>query len=143
MARLGILNMFIGFMTLFLAACGGTFVAFDLTEGFLRDTSILNTWEMALLKSAHGHTNLFGLLHIAFGLTIPYSPLTERWKFFQTFGIFSGTLAMGPGMMVRAYQGPTESLDLVGCIIGVGLSFALIALFTHSISLAYKLYIRA
>ena len=143
MARLGILNMFLGFLTLFLAACGGTFVAFDLTEGFLRDKSILGTWEMALLKSSHGHTNLFGLLQIAYGLTMPYSPLSERWKIYQTIGIFSGTLAMGPGMMIRAFQGPTESLDIVGCTIGLGLSLALISLFTHSISLAYKLQIRA
>ncbi|NRA68704.1 MAG: hypothetical protein HRU19_29735 [Pseudobacteriovorax sp.] len=139
MPRLAILNFIIGFAVLFLAASGGSFVAFDMTEGYLRDPELLHTWQMALLKSSHGHTNLFAMLHILFGLTLAYSPLPHKYKVYQTIGFFTGCLAMGPGMMARAYAGPSESLDPLGILIGIGLSGTLVALLLHCCALAYKL----
>jgi hypothetical protein len=139
MSRLSILNMALGFMVLFFAACAGAFVAFDMTQAFLHDITQLETWEMTLLKSSHGHSNLFGLLHIVLGLTLPYSPLTLRWKTVQTVCMFGGVLAMGPGMVMRAMAGPSESFDALGLSIGVGLSMALVSLGTHTAALFYKL----
>lgn len=138
MPRLGILNFIIGFAVIFLAACAGSFIAFDLTEGFLKDPKILSSWQMALLKSAHGHSNLFGILHILFGLTLVYSPFSNKLKVLQTIGFTLGTLAMGPGMMIRAYGGPSESLDVIGIMIGVGLSGAFLSLLSHCGALAYR-----
>ncbi len=139
MSRLSILNMALGFFVLFFAACAGAFVSFDMTQAFLHDLKQLNTWEMTLLQSSHGHSNLFGILHIVLGLTLPYSPLAARWKQIQTLGLFGGVLAMGPGMIMRALAGPSESFDALGLSIGVGLSMALVSIGTHAAALFYKL----
>ncbi len=138
MPRLGILNFVIGFGVIFLAACAGSFIAFDMTEGFLSDPKILTSWQLALLKSSHGHSNLFGILHILYGLTLVYSPIPPKYKVLQTVGFTLGTLAMGPGMMARAYGGPSESLDVIGAMIGIGLSGAFLALISHCGALAYR-----
>ncbi|WP_141731110.1 hypothetical protein [Oligoflexus tunisiensis] len=138
MSRLSILNMALGFLVLFFAACAGAFVSFDMTQAFLHDIKQLGTWEMTLLQSSHGHSNLFGVLHIVLGLTLPYSPLPLRWKQVQTICMFGGVLAMGPGMIMRALAGPSESFDALGLSIGVGLSMALACIGTHTAALFYK-----
>lgn len=143
MPRLSILNMAIGFLVLFLAACIGSFIAFDMTEGYLRDPEILSSWQLALQKSSHGHSNLFGILHILFGLTLPYSKLSLNLRKWQTLGLFSGTLAMGPGMLWRAQLGPSESVDLASILVGGGLSLALLTLASHFFGLIYKLLEKA
>ncbi|MFW7380166.1 MAG: hypothetical protein ACOH5I_15235 [Oligoflexus sp.] len=135
MNRIGVYNMLIGFVVLFLAAAGGAFIASDLTTGFLRDPEILSSWQTTLLTSAHGHTNLFAMIHILFGLSLPYSKLPLKVKHWQTFGLLAGTIAMGPGMMYRAFKGPTETLDISGLLVGLGLSAALITLISHSAGL--------
>lgn len=139
MARLGILNMALGFTILFLAAAAGAFISFDLTQAYLHDLSQLDSWQMTLLKSSHGHSNLFGMLHIALGLTLPYSPLSYRYKLAQTLSLAAGTLAMGPLMIVRAMSGPSDSFDVIGLTIGAGLSLALLALASQAAALFYKL----
>ena len=138
MPRLGLVNMALGFLVLFFAACGGAFVAFDMTEAYLRNTEQLHSWQNVLLSSAHGHTNLFGMLHILFGLTLPYSPLPSRWKVAQTLGLFAGVIAMGPLMMVRSAWGPSESLEGIGLVIGIFLSAALLTLASHASALLYR-----
>lgn len=135
MNRVGVVNMLIGFVVLFLAAAAGSFIASDMTTGFLRDPELLTSWQTTLLTSSHGHTNLFAMIHILFGLTLPYSSLPVLWKKIQTIGLLSGTLAMGPGMMYRAYEGPTEAMDLSGLLVGLGLSTALITLISHGAGL--------
>lgn len=139
MPRLGLLNMVIGFFTLFVAACAGAFISFDMTQFFLKDPAQLDSWQLTLMKSAHGHTNLFGILHIVFGLTLPYSPFPSKIKIAQTCGFFAGVLSMGPLMMIRAYLGPTDSLEGIGLLIGAGLSLALLALSSHAAGLLFKL----
>ncbi|MBC7532443.1 MAG: hypothetical protein H7318_12775 [Oligoflexus sp.] len=138
MPRLSIFNMAIGFMVLFFAACAGAFVSFDMTEAYLKDTAMLHTWQATLLASAHGHTNLFGILHIALGLTFPYSPLASKWKALQTAGLFAGVIAMGPLMMIRASYGPSASLEGMGLLIGALLSLSLVTLASHSAALVYR-----
>ena len=139
MSRLSILNMALGFFVLFVAACAGAFVSFDMTQAYLKDTNQLASWQSTLLQSAHGHTNLFGLLHIALGLTFPYSPLSPRIKIAQTVGLFAGVMAMGPLMMIRSSYGPTESFEGIGLFIGALLSCSLLTLATHSAALIYRL----
>ena len=139
MPRLGLFNMAVGFLVLFFAACAGAFVSFDLTEAFLKNTSLLHNWQMTLLSSAHGHSNLFGMLHILFGLTLSYSPLAPRYKALQTGGLFAGVIAMGPLMMIRSAWGPSESLEGIGLVIGLFLSCALATLASHAAALIYRL----
>lgn len=139
MPRLGLLNMAIGFLVLFFAACAGAFVSFDMTEAFLKNTALLHNWQMTLLASAHGHSNMFGILHILFGLTLPYSQLGPQIKAWQTVGLFAGVVAMGPLMMVRSSWGPSESLESIGLVIGLFLSCALATLASHSAALIYRL----
>lgn len=138
MQRLGILNMALGFFVLFFAASAGAFVSFDMTEAFLRNPSQLHSWQQTLQSSAHGHTNLFGLLHIVFGLTLAYSPLKSKWKALQTLGLFCGVIAMGPLMMIRSAWGPSESLEGIGLVIGLFLSASLLVLASHSAALLYR-----
>jgi hypothetical protein len=139
MPKIGLINMLIGFCTLFIAASAGAFISFDLTQAFLKDPALLHVWEITLMKSAHGHTNLFGILHITLGLTLPYSPWPEKWKVAQTIGLFAGVIAMGPLMMIRAYLGPTDSFEPVGLFIGACLSLALLAIASHAAGLAFKI----
>lgn len=139
MARLAIWNMMIGFSVVALAAAGGAFIATDLTTGYLRDAAILNSWLITLQSSSHGHTNLFGILHIALGLTMPYSKWSHRTKLLQTIGLGLGTIAMGPFMLVRGWLGPVESVDLTEILIGTCLSASLVAIVSHASGLAAKL----
>ena len=138
MPRVGLLNFILGFMTLFLAASAGAFVSFDMTQAFLKDPEQLHSWQLTLLASAHGHTNLFGILHILLGLTLPYSPLPEKFKYTQTFGLFLGVIAMGPLMLAKALGEPSESFDGLGLLIGFCLSASLATLASHAASLSYK-----
>ena len=95
MPRIALFNMMIGFTVLLLSASGGTFIAYDMTEAFLKNNDQLNTWQMTLFRSAHGHFNLFGMVHILMGLTIPYSQLSVSLKSWQTGMMLAGTVAMG------------------------------------------------
>jgi hypothetical protein len=130
--------MLIGFLVLSLVAAAGSFIATDITVGYLRDQKSLETWRLLIAKSAHGHTNLFAMIHILFGLTMPYSPLSPRIKQLQTLGLFLGVLAMGPVMLMRGYVGPMERLDLVEVGLGTMLSCALLALLSHAAGLGMK-----
>lgn len=139
MSRIALWNILIGFSVVVFAAMGGVFNSFTMTEGFLKDPQLLGAWETVVRNSSHGHTNLFGLLHVLFGLTIPYSSFSTRVKTWQTVGLFAGTLAMGPGMYIRAALGPTESMDPNGLVIGVFLFASLTALLAHVGGLGLKL----
>lgn len=143
MPRLALFNMFFGFLVLTLAAMMGPFLATDITAGFLRDRALLETWQLLLQKSSHGHTNLFGTLHILFGLTLPYSALGERWKKLQTGGFILGVVGMSVGMQLRGAMGPVEGLDPTEVLVGACLSAALAALATHTFGLAAKTWRRA
>jgi hypothetical protein len=138
MHRLALINFIIGFSVLFLAAAAGAFIANDLSEAFIRDRELLNSWNAVLTRSAHGHTNLFGMLHICFGLTIPYSVFSVRIKKLQTFGLIAGTFAMGPLMMLRASTPPSEGVDVTAILIGCCLSLALATIFSHTCGLLGK-----
>ena len=61
----------------------------------------------------------------------------------QTAGLMLGTLAMGPGMMVKARILPHDGNNLIDIIIGGMLSAALAALISHCIGLGMKWYQRS
>lgn len=143
MPQLAIANMFLGFLILFISASAGAFIGFDITEAFLKDKEYLESWQLTLFRSAHGHFNLFGLIHIAFALTMPYSVLSSKVKRLQTGGLFLGALAMGPLLIWRAYNGPSESLDLNEFLLGIFLSCALASIASHAYGLGVKVYRRA
>lgn len=143
MPRLAILNMLVGFSVLFLAAAAGAFVATEMTHGYLRDQSILDSWLLTLQKSAHGHTNLFALMHIVFGLTLPYSVFSNRSKLLQTVGLSLGTCAMAIVLPIRGLIGPIDGVDVTEVVLGAFLSCALVAIAMHAAGLAAKLLQRA
>ena len=138
MPRIALINMSIGFFVLALVAAAGAFLATDITDGFLVDKAIMNSWQHIIQKSSHGHTNLFAILHILFGLTLPYSKLSNRWHVIQTFGLAAGTFAMGPGMLVRAVAGPESGINALDIVLGGCLSAALVTLVTHGAALAAR-----
>jgi len=131
--------MLIGFAVLTLAAMASAFIATDITQGYLRDKAVIDSWQLLLERSAHGHTNLFALVHVCFGLTMPYSTLGPKAKAWQTVGIALGTLGMAVGMNVRARLGPTDGVDLAEIVVGGMLSCALAAIAAHAYGLAAKL----
>lgn len=139
MAKIGILNMLIGFSLIFFAASAGSFVANDITYKFIREQNLLDSWLSLMLKSAHGHTNLFGMLHICFGLTLPYSKSKYLVKIYQTIGLGLGSFAMSGLMVLRGLIVPNEGFDYLGVVIGICLSAALVAIAAHVVGLLLKL----
>jgi hypothetical protein len=139
MPKIGIANILIGFIVIVIASCGGFFLATDADKAFLIDKNILSSWQYTLFKSAHGHFNLFGMLHILMGLSLPYSLLSRRWKILQSCGLFLGTFTMGALLVLRGYTEISGGLDLLGIIIGINLMAAVCALIIHCYGLALKL----
>lgn len=139
MEKAGIFNIAFGFLVLFLAASAGAFIATNITEIYLSDIEMLDDWKLMLQRSSHGHTNLFGLLHIAMGLTLPYSRFSSRIKKWQTIGLSCGTFAMAVLMNIRAYLGPSNEVDFVEILIGGFLSCALAAIGVHAAALFMRL----
>ena len=139
MPRLALVNIAIGFWVLAFSAAAGAFVATDLTATYIAEGTFHSTWESVLTASAHGHTNLFGMIHIAFGLTLPYSRVSQKWQSLQTAGLGLGVLAMGPGMIIRSRLSPTVGNDPLGIVMGCLLSAALAAIFTHAVALTGRL----
>lgn len=139
MSRLAIFNAAFGFLWIALAAMGGSFIAIDITEGFINDPSALSSWQLTLMRSAHGHSNLFGMLHIAFATTLAWSRLSLPIKKAQTVGLVLGSLCMGPLMVLRSYLPVPMGVDLMGILVGVLLTAALLAVASHSYALFARL----
>lgn len=138
MTRVSLLNMAWGFTLIFMAACGGVFVALNTTEMFISGP-VQPEWQALLQTASHGHLTLFGMIHILLGLTIPYtrsSPLENRIK---SIGVGLGSLAMGPLLLIRGILGPTLSTELNGVLIGVCLSCALCAIAYHALGIFLKI----
>ena len=140
MPQLGIFNILVGFVLIFLASSGGFFLSINTTEILKNTPEQLSQWAIILQKSAHGHTNLFGFLHIAFGLTLPYSRFTNNVKKIQTTGFLAGSIAMSLFLVLRSFNMPTAQLDLLGIVSAVFLCATLAALLSHISGLALKLY---
>ncbi len=138
MSKVAIANMAWGFVVILIAALGGVINAFDLTDAHLKGAALVSTWQIQLLQSAHGHSNLFGMLHILFGLTIPYSRYSSKITKWQSLGLLGGTVAMGPLLIVRAMEGPTASTDPVGIIMGILLTGAMVSLGSHGLGLTMR-----
>lgn len=132
MPRIGLLNLIIGFLTIFVAASAGAFLGLEVVNTYITNKLDMLTWQIMLQKSAHAHTNLFGLLHIAFGLTIPYSKFSHRFKGWQTIGLSAGTVAMSVMMFMRSQTEPVSAIpDGMEIMTGAMLSLALAAIGTH------------
>ena len=134
MSRLALVNMVIGFTIIFLSASFGTFIVIELEELFRSAPHLVNDWYMTLLQSSHGHSSLLGMIHIMFGLTLPYSRLSATFKFYQTLALIAGSLAMGPILVLRA----TVDNDLLVVISGLLLALFLFAIIFH----AFGIYLR-
>jgi hypothetical protein len=136
MSKTALLNLIVGFIAIFTAAAAGAFLGLEITENSVAKMS--ESWSLTLRKSAHGHTNLFGYLHILFGLTIPYSRLSMRMKNYQTVGLIAGTLAMSVGMYLRSFSQPSTDVDLLSIVVAAGLTLALTAIALHIYGLILK-----
>jgi hypothetical protein len=141
MSRIGLVNLSWGFLLIFMAACGGAFVAVQATNHFVSGVATPE-WQSVLQASSHGHTSLFGVIHILLGLTLSYSQASSRENILKTVGLFAGSFAMGPLMLIRAALGPTVSTEVNGLFIGVGLSCALVAILYHAIGLMRRVAVR-
>jgi len=134
-------NMIIGFWWIFLASCGGFFLAEYRHQAFLAATpERLLQWWMVLQKSAHAHTNLFGMLHILMALTFPYSLVASSVKVGQSVGLFLGSLSMSVLLVVRSYGVPESVFHPLSVLIAMGLSCSLIAIVVHIVGLSLKWY---
>ena len=139
MSRLSLFHMAFGFLVIVLAACLGIFLVRQVEVYEESRQNLLSSWSFLLLKSSHGHTNLFGILHILFGLTLPYSFFSTKIKYYQGLGLLCGTFSMGVLMILRYFINPLSFTEqFIKALLGVLLSFALISLGSHSYSLFYK-----
>lgn len=132
------MNMAWGFTLIFVAACGGVFIALNTTESFIRGP-VQPEWQALLQTASHGHLTLFGVIHVLLGLTIPYTRSSVFENRLKSIGVGLGSLAMGPLLLVRAVMGPTLSTELNGVLIGVCLSCALFAIAYHALGLVLKI----
>lgn len=139
MAKEALVNLCLGFWILVMASFMGVFNSFELTEAFLKGPDVIPQWERTLFQSAHGHLGLFGLIHIAHGLTLAYSRMTKFVKWLQTVGLFLGCVAMGPLLVVRGKLGPEPSFNGLGLIIGLFLGCAVLGLISHTLGLLARL----
>lgn len=139
MPRLGILNILLGFSSIFLASAAGPIIASDMTKTYFQDPNLWQNWQSTLLSSSHGHTNLMGIIQILLGLTLPYSRIPTSLKVWQTAGSSLGTLAMGPMLTIRALQGPVQHLDWLEVTFGICASAYLASLGIHLYGLTAKL----
>jgi hypothetical protein len=137
MSRISLLNMAWGFLLIFVAACGGVFVALNTTEFFIHG-DLQPKWHMLLQTASHGHVSLFGVIHVLLGLTLPYSNSSPLESQIKSLGLGLGSLAMGPLLLIRAILGPTLSTELNGLLIGICLSCALVAIAYHVFGLMLK-----
>mgnify|MGYP001356999133 CR=1 FL=1 len=140
MPRIGLFNIAFGFLVLFFAASAGVFLVVDVARFSVRDQTLLNSWAFLMQKSSHSHTNLFGIIHIVFGLSLPYSVFNAKMKFAQTIGLACGTMAMAAGMLMQSFAGPKENaFDTLGIMMGILLSLSLLALISHAAGVFAKL----
>lgn len=142
MSRLSLLNLLIGFFLIFVSAASGAFLANDLTVKYLSEKTLVDNWASLIQKSAHGHTNLFGIIHICLGLTLPYSLASKNIKGIQTLGLSLGSIAMSLLMIIRSLNIPDSQSDNIGFAIGFFLSASLVSLFTHILGIGAKLFER-
>lgn len=134
------LNFFLGFLFLFLASSSGFFLAKESSFAILEAKEILTSWAYVLQKSAHAHTNLFGLLHVAFGVSLSSSLLSLRIKIFQTLGFFLGGLAMSLLLFLRSYLLYSEAFSaFLSTLSALFLSCSLLAMGTHLFGLLKKM----
>lgn len=139
MSRMALINITWGFFLIFVAACGGVFVALETTQSFIQGT-VSPRWEALLQTASHGHVSLFGMIHIVLGLTLSYTRASVFENKLKSIGIALGSLAMGPFLLIRAALGPTLSTELNGVLIGVCLSCALFAIAYHTLGLVLRLW---
>jgi hypothetical protein len=138
MPKLALYNIAFGFAFICIAAAAGAFVSTALTEQFLAGIQHKD-WLLTLKTSAHGHSNMFGMIHILFGLTLPYSKMSLKTKKLQTVGIALGSLAVSAGLLVIGIRGPVPGIHIVEVLNGALLSCALLGLLVH----VYGIVLRA
>ena len=92
MPRIATGNMLIGFIFIFLSASAGLFLSTEHVRAHVNGGAELTSWWIQLSSSAHGHTNLFGMLHVLLGLTMPYSFGEDRPEFSKLLACFLGVL---------------------------------------------------
>lgn len=139
MSRLALINMVIGFVLVFLSASLGTFIVNEMTELYLTAPEHLAAWQHTLARSAHGHSTLCGLVHILFALTLPYSRLSERLKLWQAVGIFAGSIALGPLLLLKSLMQPSLALDPLSMVMGLLLSLFLFAIIFHAFGIFLRI----
>ena len=142
MSRVAMVNLAWGFFMIFMSGCGGAFVALRASEAFISGP-ITPQWETVLQASSHGHTALFGVIHILLGLTITYARSSLSHDRLKSCAIFAGSFAMGPLLLIRASLGPTLSTELNGMLMGVALSCALLGILFHAIGLLRRVSFRS
>ena len=136
--------MLLGFLLLFVGALGGFFVAYSLGEAYKHNPDAIGGWQLALMAASHGHTSLFGSLHILVGLTMPYCLTSAKTKVFQTIGIIMGAISMSFLMMLRMNQKIPNSVteDYLGFLISIGLLMSIVALGLQCLGLLKKIFQR-
>ena len=99
-------NLCVGFFLLWLAGLGGVFLAVTSAAHLRLAPALRGEWLFVLLKSAHGHSALLGLLHSLVGLTMGHSALPRSRDKQLTWGLVAGSLTMMLLMPCRALLGP-------------------------------------
>lgn len=140
MSKLAKINICLGFWILFFSSLSGAFVATYLEEMLTQyEMQQISNWQLTLIRSAHGHSSLFGMLHILFGLTFSIASHSNRIENWLTMGLLSGSFSMAILLSLRSFQLEQSMMSGLGVLNGLLLSFALIAILVHALGLTKKI----
>ena len=70
MSKVSVINVLIGWIGLVISAFAGVFIASDLSTEFINHSQMSETWKSVIIQSSHGHSNMFSMIHILFGLSL-------------------------------------------------------------------------
>ena len=141
MRKMATLNILLGFMLLFFLAMSGLFLRKEVVDQYLTAPEGLQSWRYMLMRSAHGHGNLFAMIQILYGVSLPYSRSKNTARIFQTTGFFLGACAMSVLVFLEAQAKPSAiGWSMNQLCIGTCISAWSIAMVWHSYGLASQFW---
>jgi NADH:ubiquinone oxidoreductase subunit K len=141
MRKMATLNILLGFITLFFLAMSGLFLRKEVVDQYLASPDGLQSWRYMLMRSAHGHGNLFAIIQILYGVSLPYARSRNIARIFQTMGFFLGAFAMSTLVFLEAQSKPSPiGWSLNQLCIGACISAWSIAMVWHIYGLSSQFW---
>ena len=141
MSKPQLINFIIGYGLLILGVGIGGYVTNQIEESLLyQNPSQLMVLKLAIMKSSHGHTNLFGMLHILVALSFPYLLFPRRMLWWITGGLSLGSFGMSVLLLTKSFfLFDAKMTGYLSIGIGLCLTGALLAIMTCFVGMVGRL----